>query len=199
MPWLLQIDEIAGKIIAFDGKTMRGNRREGSRALHLLSAFLTDAQIVPGEILCDEKSNELTAIPELLEMINVEKAVVTVDAMGTQTEIAEKITAQKADYCLALKENQSGIHDDIRLYFETETVSNTTVSCEKGHGRAERREYFLETEINRLHGRERRAGLCAIGAVKSTVTVKGKDSAETRHFLTSLTNIDDFSRAVRAY
>ena len=199
MRWLLQSDEIAGKIIAFDGKTIRGSRSEGGRGLHMLSAFLTDAQVVMGEIMCDEKSNEITAIPELLETLNVEKAIVTIDAMGTQTKIAEKIIAGKADYCLALKGNQSGIHDDVRLYFETETVSNTTVSCEKGHGRSERREYFLETEINWLYGRERWAGLRGIGAVQSTVTIKGKSIVETRYFLTSLTNIDDFSRAVRAH
>lgn len=199
MRWLLQDDEIAGKIIAFDGKTMRGSKREGGRALHVLSAFLTDPQIVMGEVTCDEKSNEITAIPELLEMINVEKSIVTIDAMGTQTKIAEKIIAQKADYCLALKGNQSTLHDDVRLYFETETIKNAVTSDEKGHGRTERREYFLETEIDWLYGRERWAGLKAIGAVKSTVVSKGKTSVEIRYFITSLTNIDDFVRAVRAH
>ena len=199
MRWLLQSEEIAGKIVAFDGKTMRGSRHEGGRGLHILSAFLTDAQIVLGEITCDEKSNEITAIPELLDMINVEKAIVTIDAMGTQTKIAEQIIAQKADYCLALKGNQSSLHDDVRLYFETEAITNTTITCENGHGRTERREYFLETEIDWLYGRERWVGLRAIGAVKSTVTGKGKDATETRYFLTSLTNIDDFSRAVRSH
>ena len=87
-----------------------------------------------GEIMCDEKSNEITAILELLEMLNVEKAIVTIDAMGTQTKIAEGIIAQKADYCLALKGNHSSIRDDVRLYFETEAVPTTRVTSEKGHG-----------------------------------------------------------------
>ena len=199
MRWLLQSEEIAGRIIAFDGKAMCGSKREGSCMVHVISAFLTDMQTVLGEVTCDEKSNEITAIPELLEMINVEKAIVTIDAMGTQTKIAEQIVAQKADYCLALKGNQSNIHEDVRLYFQTEAVSNTTVSCEKGHGRTERREYYLETEIDWLYGRERWAGLRAIGAVKTTVTVKGKTTVEMRYFLTSLTNGHDFSRAVRAH
>lgn len=199
MRWLLKSDEVAGKIIAFDGKAMRGSRGEDCRGVHVLSAFLTDAQTVMGEITCDEKSNEITAIPELLETINVEKAIVTIDAMGTQTNIAEKIIARKADYCLALKRNQSNIHDDVQLYFETEKVSNTKTSREKGHGRIEKREYFLETEIDWLYGRERWVGLRAIGAVKSTVTIKEETTVETRYFLTSLTNIDDFSRAVRAH
>jgi predicted transposase YbfD/YdcC len=199
MRWLLQAEEIAGKIIAFDGKTMRGSRWEGGRGVHILSAFLTDAQIVMGEITCDEKSNEITAIPALLDAINVEKSIVTIDAMGTQTKIAEKIIAQKADYCLALKGNQSALHDDVRLYFESETVKNTKVTCDKKHGRTEKREYLLETEIDWLYGRERWAGLRAIGAVRSTVEIKGKITSETRYFLTSLTDIDDFSRAVRAH
>lgn len=197
--WLLQTDEIAGKVIAFDGKTMRGSKQEDGRGVHVLSAFLTDEQIVLGEIICDEKSNEITAIPELLDMINVEKSIVTIDAMGTQTKIAEKIIEKKADYCLALKGNQSNLHDDVRLYFETEKIERTTSSREKGHGRIEKREYFLETKIDWLYGRERWAGLRAIGEVKSTVEIKGKKTVETRYFLTSLTNIEDFSRAVRAH
>jgi len=207
MRWLLQSDEFAGKIIAFDGKTMRGSSCEDKSSMHVISAFLTDAQIVLGEIMCDEESNEITAIPELLETINVEKAIVTIDAMGMQTKIAEQIVAQKADcclslkadYCLSLKGNQPGMYDDVRLYFETETASNSTVAYEKGDGRTERREYVLETEIDWLYGCERWAGLHAIGAVKSTVTVKGKTTVETCCYLTSLTSIDDFSRAVRAH
>jgi predicted transposase YbfD/YdcC len=197
--WLLQNDEIMGKIIAFDGKTMRGSIRDGIRGLHVLSAFLTDAQIVIGEITCDEKNNEITAIPKLLNTLNVEKSIVTIDAMGTQTKIAEQIISQKADYCLSLKGNHSILHDDVRLYFETETVTNTKITTEKAHGRAERREYFLETEIDWLYGRERWAGLSAIGAVKSTVEYKGKIREETRYFITSLKNVNDFARAVRAH
>jgi predicted transposase YbfD/YdcC len=197
--WLLQTDEIAGKVIAFDGKTMKGSKTDDARAFHVLSAFLTDAQIVLGEITCYEKSNEITAIPELLSTINVEKSIVTIDAMGTQTKIAQQIISQKADYCLALKGNQSTIHDDVRLYFETETVKTTKKTLEKGHGRIERREYFLEPNIDWLYGRERWAGLRAIGAVKSTVEIKGKRTEEIRYFLTSLTDIIHFSRAVRAH
>lgn len=197
--WILESEEIAGRIIAFDGKTMRGSKSEDKRGLHILSAFLTDDQIVLGEITCDEKSNEITAISELLDEINVEKSIVTIDAMGAQTKIAEKIIAKKADYCLALKGNQSSIHDDVRLYFEVEKVKNTKKTLEKGHGRIARREYCLETEIDWLYGRERWASLCAIGAVKSKVDTKGKVTEETRYFLTSLSNVEDFARAVRAH
>jgi len=199
MRWLLQIDEIAGKIIAFDGKTMHGSKCEDNRALHVLSAFLTDEQIVLGEITCDEKSNEITAIPKLLDAINVEKAIVTIDAIGTQTKIAKKIIAKKAGYCLALKENHADLYDDVRFYFENQRVNAKTKTLEKGHGRIEKREYFLETEIDWLYGRECWEGLCAIGAVKSTVEIKEKKTVETRYFLTTLANVDDFARAVRAH
>ena len=199
MRWILKTTEVAGKIIAFDGKTIRGSKTYTNRAVHVLSAFLTDDQIVLGEMTCDEKSNEITAIPELLDTINVEKTIVTIDAMGTQMKIAEKIIAKRADYCLALKGNQSSIHDDVRLYFETETVENVKKTLEKGHGRIERREYFLETEIDWLYNRERWVGLQAIGAVKSTVEINGKRTIETRYFLTSLSNVEDFARAVRAH
>ena len=199
MRWILQSEEVAGKIIAFDGKTMRSSANDEHRAFHTLSAFLTDAQIVIGEIACEEKSNEITAIPELLDIIHIENAIITIDAMGTQTKIAEAIVEKKADYCLSLKGNQSNLHDDVRLYFQTETVVNKKTTLEKGHGRIERREYFLETEIDWLYGRERWVGLAAIGAVKASVQAKGKTTVETRYFITSLTNIDDFLRAVRAH
>lgn len=197
--WLLQREETAGKIIAFDGKTVRGSKGGGHRGVHILSAFLTDSQTVIGEVMCEEKSNEITALPELLDMLNPERSIVTIDAMGTQTKMAEKIITKKAHYCLALKGNQSSIHDDVRLYFETETPKEVKRTLEKGHGRIERREYCLETEIEWLHGRERWVGLSAIGAVKTKVEAKGVITEETRYFLTSLSDIDDFARAVRAH
>lgn len=199
MRWLLQSDEVSGKIIAFDGKTARSSKNDEHRAFHTLSAFLTDSQMVIGEMMVDEKSNEITAIPELLDVINVENAIITIDAMGAQTKIAEKIIAKKAHYCLSLKGNQSTLHDDVHLYFETETVANTKTTLEKGHGRIEKREYFLETEIDWLYGRERFPGLMAIGAVKSTVTIKNKTTEDTRYFITSLNKIDEFAHAVRSH
>lgn len=199
MRWILQSEQVAGKVIAFDGKTMRSSGNEEHRAFHTLSAFLTDAQIVIGEIMCEEKSNEITAIPALLDTLNIDKAIITIDAMGTQTKIAEKIISKKGDYCLSLKGNQSNLHDDVRLYFETETITNTKKVSEKGHGRNEQREYFLETQIDWLYDLKRFAGLKAIGAVKSTVVTKGKTHEEIRYFITSLNNIDDFARAVRTH
>jgi predicted transposase YbfD/YdcC len=199
MRWLLRSDDIMSKIIAFDGKTMRGSRRDGERGFHVLNAFLTDTQTVLGEIMCEEKSNEIIAIPELLDTIHVEKSIITIDAMGTQTKIAGKIIDRGADYCLALKRNHENLYDDVKFYFESERVGNTLSARDKGHGRTELREYGLETDIDWLYGREQWAGLHAIGFVKSTVKSKGKTSEDTRYFLTSLTNINEFARAVRAH
>ena len=196
---VLTSDEMFGKIIAFDGKTMRGSKNSGHRAFHVLSAFLTDDQIVIGEEIVDEKSNEITAIPQLLDEINVTGATVTIDAMGTQTKIAEKIIEKGADYVLALKGNHADLYDDVQFYFENELaiLNKTTQDC--AHGRDEIREYFLETNIGWLYNRENWAGLAAIAAVRSSVTKKGETCVETRCFLTSLTDIEQFSRAVREH
>jgi predicted transposase YbfD/YdcC len=191
--------EMQGKIVAFDGKTIRGSKDADHRAFHVVSAFLTNDQTVIGEEIVDEKSNEITAIPKLLDELNVKGATVTIDAMGTQTKIAEKIVQKGANYVLALKGNQSDLHDDVRFYFENESNISNKVTCEIGHGREEKREYFLETNIEWLHNRDKWVGLAAIGAVRSTVAKKGKECSETRYFITSLTNIDEFSSAVREH
>jgi len=199
---IFSCDEIAGKIIAFDGKTIRGSKRNGNRAYHVLSAFLTDDQVVIGEEIVDEKSNEITAIPELLDEINVAGATVTIDAMGTQRQIAEKIIAKGADYVLALKGNQGSLLGSIRGYFELYAPPPKTRAHETGHGREETREYFLEAlkpDLNWMHESLDWKGFSAIGAVRSTVIEKGKTRTETRYFITSLTDPERFSRAVRAH
>ena len=192
-------EEIIGKVIAFDGKTICGSKSTQHRAVHVLSAFLTDDQVVFGEEIVDEKSNEITAIPQLLDEINVAGATVTIDAMGTQTKIAEKIIEKGANYVLALKGNHSDLHDDVQFYFENETVFENLTMQERKYGRNEVREYFLETDIDWLYNREKWAGLKAIGAVRSTVAKKDKSVSETRYFLTTHTDIETFSRAVRAH
>jgi len=195
-------DEIVGKIIAFDGKTIRGSKRNGNRAYHVLSAFLTDDQIVIGEEIVDEKSNEITAIPELLDDLNVAGAIVTIDAMGAQRQIAGKIIENGADYVLSLKGNQGSLLGSVRGYFELYAPPPKVRTDETGHGREETREYFLETlkpDFSWMHESLDWQGIAAIGAVRSTVTQKGKARTETRYFITSLTDAERFSRAVRAH
>ena len=186
-------------VIAIDGKTICGSSNAKHKAYHVVSAFAAENQITLGEITVDEKSNEITAIPQLLDLVDVSGSVVTIDAMGCQSDIAKKIIENKADYCLALKGNQSNLHDDVKLYFENLPAEQTVFTKEKGHGRIEKREYFLETDIDWLPQRANWAGLNAIGAVKSTVFEKGETRVETRYFITSMNDVNPFAYAVRKH
>ena len=186
-------------IIAIDGKTICGSGNAGHKAYHVVSAFAAENQITLGEVTVDEKSNEITAISELLDLIDVSGATVTIDAMGAQTKIADKIIKKKADYCLALKGNQSTLHSDVRLYFENLPAEHTITTREKGHGRIENREYFLETDIDWLPQKADWEKLNAIGAVKSTVFEKDETRVETRYFITSLVDVSRFADAVRKH
>ena len=192
-------DDVVGKIIAFDGKTMRGSKNENHRAFHVLSAFLTDDQIVIGEEIVDEKSNEITAIPELLDEINVRGATVTIDAMGCQAEIVAKIIEKGADYVIGLKGNQGNLHDYVRNYFTAYAPPQETETHQNKHGREETREYYLETDIDWMPKRLDWKGFVAIGMVRSTVKTKAGTRTETRYFITSLTDVAAFARAVRSH
>ena len=186
-------------VIAIDDKTICGSGNAGHKAYHVVSAFAAENQITLGEVTVDEKSNEITAIPQLLDLIDVAGTTVTIDAMGCQTDIAKKITNKKADYCLALKGNQTSLHEDVRLYFENLPAEQRAVTKGKGHGRIEKREYFLETDVDWLPQRTDWAKLSAIGAVKSTVFEKEETRTETRYFITSLNNVNIFADAVHKH
>jgi len=188
-----------GEIISIDGKTVCGSRDAKTKAIHMVSAWANANQLVLGQVKTEEKSNEITAIPSLLELLELKGCIVTIDAMGCQKDIAEKIAGAKADYVFGLKGNQSSLHDDVKLYFESEDIARQVVTREKGHGRIETREYFLETAIDWLHQKPDWAGLGAIGMVKSSVWEKNSLREETRYFITSLTDVGTFAKAVRAH
>ena len=189
-----------GKTVALDGKTICGSGNEQHRAYHVVSAWVAENQITLGQLAVAEKSNEITAIPELLDTLDVSGSTVTIDAMGCQKKIAAKIIENKADYVLGLKGNQPELLDDVRFYFDNECVSGTS-QTEKDHGRIEQRTYYLETQIDWLPQRSDWAGLKGIGMVKTTVVKMntGEVAEECRYYLTSLTNIDAFAHAVRAH
>lgn len=193
----LEDREVAGKTVNIDGKTICGSKNKSHKAYHVVSAWVSEHQITLGEVVVEEKSNEITAIPQLLDLIDVEGATVTIDAMGTQTKIVQKIVEKKAEYCLALKGNQSNLRDDVAYYFEHEAVAIRTEKCEKNHGRIEKREYYLETEIDWLEQKVEWAHLSAIGAVRSTVIKNNNTHIETRYFITSLTDVSRFADSVR--
>lgn len=196
------------KIIAIDGKTMCGNTQNGSKASHIVSAWCDEDGFCLGQVAVEEKSNEITAIPRLLHRINIKGQIVTIDAMGTQTAIAEQIRARGADYVLALKGNQTSLHDDVRTYFDdAEFVKQIEASgCykrtrEKAHSQIETREYYQTDDIKWLPQRKQWKGLKSIGMERKTIVRRnGTKSTEYRYYISSLKpDIERFSKAVRKH
>jgi predicted transposase YbfD/YdcC len=156
--WVTSLAGHIKGVVAIDGKTLRGSKREagGAGALHMLCAYAHAAGLVIGGQRVDGKSNEITAIPELLDMLALKGAIVTIDAMGTQKDIAAKIVEQEADYVLALKGNQSALHNDVRLFFEEnsrEVQWQTHETTDGGHGRIETRHCTATADIDWLRER----------------------------------------------
>jgi predicted transposase YbfD/YdcC len=180
-------------VIAVDGKTLRGSKTspDGKGALHLVSAYATEAGLVLAQQAVDGKSNEITAIPELLDMLNLKGAIVSIDAMGTQKEIAQRIVDKGADYVLALKGNQTSLHEDVALFFaDPVCAADCAVSAEidAGHGRIEERSCQAAEARWLAECHPDWKGLRSIAAVAARRIDKktGRESLETRYFITSL-------------
>ena len=187
-------------VIAVDGKTIRGSKGASHKAYHVVSAFAAENQLVLSEIVTDEKSNEITAVPELLDSLNIENSIVTADAMSCQKEIIRRIRAGKADYVIGLKGNQPALLEDISLYFEhfSEELPNFETRV-KDHGRIEKRDYRLLTDLSWLPQRAEWDGLQAAGMVTATISRGGKTTTDTRYFLSSITDVEHFAYAVRKH
>lgn len=195
LSWITSLHEVSGgQIIAIDGKTLRGSYDQASAksAIHMVSAWATVNQISLGQVVVDEKSNEITAIPKLLEILEISGCIVTIDAMGCQTEIAAKIQGCDADYCLAVKANQPTLHQGIQDYFLDHLPDDFArvpvrrhETQEDGHGRHEHRQYFLCPVPEDLPDRERWEGFQAIGVVIQNVVRDGKTSSEVRYYILS--------------
>ena len=194
--WMKSALESIGSVVAIDGKQARRTKDSTKRPLHVVSAFASETRMVLGQLACEEKSNEITAIPKLLETLEIAGCIVTIDAMGTQTEIAEKIRDRGADYILALKSNQPNLYEDVALYFEDRmkapSVRDEThyaKTSNKGHGRIETRECFISEDISWLSGRERWAGLNGIGAIRSRVEKDGIQTETLHYFIYSCSGL----------
>lgn len=170
-------------VIAIDGKTVRGSNAldPAKKPLHLVSAWSEANHLVLGQVRTDEKSNEITAIPKLLEMLDLEGQIVTMDAMGCQREIADKILKKEADYVLALKGNQGTLHEDIQFLFEgfektkwKNFVGTKNESFEKNHGRIETRRVWATDDLGSLNIEHKWPGLCSVVMVESIREAKGK-------------------------
>ena len=186
--------------VAIDGKTICGSGNNKHKAYHVISAFVAENQLTLGELAVEEKTNEITAVPELLDLIDIKGDIVTADAMSCQKKIVEKIIKKKADYIIGLKQNQPALYEDTEDYFD-EFSSDIPVktTLDKGHGRIEKREYRLLTELSWLEQKDEWIGLKGLGCVKSTVNEKGETREFTRYFITSLTDLDEFADSVRKH
>ena len=191
--WMADIQEItAGDVIAIDGKTLRRSfdrAPDGKGAIHMVSAWLSKNRVVLGQLKTEEKSNEITAIPELLRLLELKGAVVSIDAAGCQKAIAEEIVAQGADYVLAVKDNQPTLAEDVRRTFDEAPRAKLTCTetVESGHGRVEIREYEQCLDLSKLQTAEEWPGLRSLLRVTChRFAGEGKNSTETRYYISSL-------------
>jgi len=195
LSWITALHEVSGgQVVAIDGKTLRRSFDAASSksAIHMVSAWATANQISLGQVVVDAKSNEITAIPKLLEILDVSGCLVTIDAMGCQTQIAEQIVAGGAHYALAVKGNQPTLRDGIEghfsRYLENRSV-NADMAChetrEKGHGRTDTRTYFVCPAPRDLPDRKRWKKLAAIGMTMNDTLRDGKQTIEVRYYILS--------------
>ncbi len=208
--WVESLRDRAPDVVAIDGKTSRRThaRGKGREPLHLVSAWASRQRLVLGQQATDAKSNEITAIPLLLERLELKGALVTIDAMGCQTKIAEKILDRGADYLLAVKENWPGLYGEIEHYFADAAPGALAhhETTDGDHGRIEIRRHAVSHDVawlatdRRYPGEPRFPGLAAIAMVQAEVERNGKTSRERRYFLCS-TWIDPrtFAAAVRCH
>jgi predicted transposase YbfD/YdcC len=177
------------------GKTSRRSGGKGAKeAIHVVSAFAASQRLVPGQLKVDARSNEIVVIPALLDMLSIEGAIVTIDAMGCQRDIARKIIDKKADYILALKGNQGTLREDVELFAREQTARgfvdatiSTQASVEGDHGRIETRAVTVVHDVGWLQERHDWPGLRGVVIVRSTRELGGKTCCETRYYITSST------------
>ena len=204
---------IQGKIegvVAIDGKTVRGShdRANGKQAIHIVSAWAVESGVSLGQIKVDDKSNEITAIPELLRLLDLNGCLVTIDAMGCQREIAQNIVDAGGDYLLAVKGNQEILAEDVEQEFKHAQADGFAhmdhlyrETLEKGHGRIEKRQYWYTQDVQGLGTLERWPKLNGMVMCRAMRTVQGKTTVEDRYFITSAAHHDvvKISDAVRAH
>lgn len=195
------VPSLTGEQICLDGKTLRGSRTQAG-AIHRVSAYATKARLVLAQQAVDGKSNEITAIPQVLDLLDLKGAVITIDAMGCQKAIAEKIIQAGADYVLALKENHPQLHEDVGLWLDTEAQKGALAvheTVDKDHGRIEIRRYVLSADLAWLSQKPDWAGLQAVGRVESTRLIGDQTTTEYRYSLVSFTDLARFAETVRGH
>jgi predicted transposase YbfD/YdcC len=208
--WVQTIKELTrGQVVAIDGKTIRRSHdRSAHKApIHMVSAWANENRMVLGQVKTDEKSNEITAIPELLRLLALEGCIVTLDAMGCQRAIAEQIVEKKADYVLGLKGNQGNLHADVELFFQDGLESgfkdiayDYCQTVDGDHGRIETRRYWVTQDIGWLPDKPSWKGLKTVVMVQRERDIAGKVSQETSYYITSLAaEATPIAQAVRGH
>ena len=198
------------KVIAFDGKSSRHSFDGEQKMLHTVSAYATEVRLVLGQEKVAEKSNEITAIPKMLEWLDVKDHIVTIDAMGCQYAIADQIIKKEGDYIFSLKGNQGNLSDDVKLYFEDDTLysedrklekASHHIDNEKGHGRLETRECRVTNNVDWLKKRHGNwQTIKSIIEIKSTREIKGKATKEARYYISSLdVSADKILQSIRSH
>jgi predicted transposase YbfD/YdcC len=193
--WVAAVTGVPEGVVAIDGKTSRRSGRKGVTrdSIHMVSAFAARQRLVLGQVKVAEKSNEIIAIPKLLDMLAIEGAILTIDAMGCQRDIAQMVIDKKADYVLALKGNQGSLRDDAELFVseqkasgfvDTEISRDTTVDGD--HGRIETRTTTVIHDVEWLQQRHSWPGLKGLVIVESCREISGKIERETRYYITSM-------------
>lgn len=210
LAWTLSVCELTqGEIISIDGKKLRGSydKLNKKAAIHMVSAWANQNRLVLGQVKVDDKSNEITAIPRLINVLVLKGCIVTIDAMGCQTEIARQIVAAEADYVLALKGNQESLQQQVKASFKYQLPTHTYTELSGDHGRVEKRTYSVLTDLNWVENRSSWAGLATLIRVESAVMEKLSQttSSETRYYISSLQVWDKekdtelIARAVRGH
>jgi predicted transposase YbfD/YdcC len=205
--WVAGLHGTLDGVIAVDGKTLRRSFDTASNkaAIHVISAWACEQKLVLGQRKVDDKSNEITAIPELLALLSIEGAIITIDAMGCQRKICQQIMAQKGDYVIGLKGNQGSLHEDVELFFDEQRErrigepfirENQTVDGD--HGRLETRKYVACSHIDWLNQRHKWPGLQSVIMVEYSREIKGKTKTRRRYYISSL-NVgpEEISRIIR--
>lgn len=191
------------RLLAIDGKTQRGNGGKTQKANHIVSV-VDDRGFCLGQKRVEEKTNEIKAIPELLDCLNIKGTIITTDAMGTQTAIVKKIRQKRADYVLALKANQGNLLEEVKLYFsDPEFLGQCAYkkTVEKARGRIEKREYWQTGDIAWISRKKEWSGLKSILLTRNTITGEdGENKVEERYYISSLAmDIEEIARAVRGH
>ncbi|HEV3082551.1 MAG TPA: ISAs1 family transposase [Gemmataceae bacterium] len=200
---------VAGEVVAIDGKTLRGSfdTAAGQNPLHVVSAWACDARLTLGQVAVDAKSNEITAIPLLLELLDLKDCLVTIDAMGCQKDIAVAIRAREADYVLAVKDNQPDLHQTVHEAFMAHAEDDFSdpslkriKTVERSHGRQETREYFIAEAPPTLVRSGQWKDVRSIGMVTRTRVVNGAETDEIVYYVSSLPpKVRQFAKAVRGH